>query len=247
MKNPVKNSLTQMPSAQNSPSQELHSPYHGADFQPFSLELNSYTNQIRVVAFAFFIVGLLAISTTLSFEAWLLNPKVTAENSLLELVQGGFLLLTALIQGTQAFRAHNAGLKRDIRLGLALFAGALFLREVDVDKLGSSEAWATLETVLRAVTVLMILSFVLHMSRRIKPIMRNVNKILLSPTVLLSILACVFYAGGLPFDRELLNIDLSLSKWFEETLELNACLLFLCASLADNIKNDVVKITAPSF
>jgi len=247
MKNLFKNSLAQMPLLHNSQSDQLRSPYHRTDFQPFSLELMSYTHQIRVVAAVFFIVGLLAISTTLSFEAWLLNPQVTAENSLLELIQGGFLVLTALVQGARAFSTHSAGLKRDIRLGLALFAFALFLREVDIDKLGSRETWGLIETTLRAFAVLMILGFALHMSRRIKLVTRNIGKILLSPTVLLSMLACVFYAGGLPFDRELVNIDKSLSKWFEETLELNACLLFLCASWAGNIKTEVVKIQAPSF
>ncbi len=199
------------------------------------------------MALAFFIVGLLAINTTLSFELWQLNPLVTAENALLELAQGGFLLIAALLQTLRAFNTHDSGLKRDIRLGLALFAFALFLREVDINKLGSSDLWNALETILRALALLMILGFALHMSRRIKLVKRNIGKILLSPTVILTMLACVLYAGGWPFDRELFNIDKSLSVWFEETFELNACLLFLCAGLVGNIKTDVVKIQAPSF
>jgi hypothetical protein len=232
---------------QGFPKLELRSPYHLSDFQPFSLELMSYTNQIRTLALSFFIVGLLAISSTLSFEAWQLNPQATAENALLELTQGGFLLLAAVIQGLLAFNKHNSGLKRDIRLGLALFAFALFLREVDVNKLGNRDIWGAVENILRVSAVLMILGFVFHMSRRIKLVIANLNKILLAPTVILSLLACVLYACGLPFDRELFNIDKSLSKWLEETFELNACLLFLCASMVGNIKTVVVKIQAPSF
>lgn len=247
MKNTFKSSRTNMPLLQSFPTLELRSPYHLSDFQPFSLELMSYTNRIRTVALAFFIVGLLAINSTLSFELWQLNPLVTAENALLELAQGGFLLLAALLQSLRAFNTHDSGLKRDIRLGLALFAFALFLREVDINKLGSSDLWNALETLLRALALLMILGFALHMSRRIKLVTRNIGKILLSPTVILTMLACVLYAGGWPFDRELFNIDKSLSVWFEETLELNACLLFFCASLLGNIKTDVVKIQAPSF
>jgi len=247
MKNTFKTSFAQMPLLQSFPSLELRTPYHRSDFQPFSLELMSYTSQVRSVAFAFFIAGLLAISTTLSFEAWQFNPGVTKENALLELAQGGFLLLATLVQSLRAFNNHISGLKRDIRLGLALFAFALFLREVDINKLGSSNIWDTFETVMRAIALLAILGFVLHMTRRIKSATLNIGKILRSPTVILTMLACVLYACGLPFDRELFSIDKSLSVWFEETFELNACLLFMCAGLASNIKTDVVKIQAPSF
>lgn len=247
MKDRFKSSLSQLPLLQNFPKLELRSPYHLADFQPFSLELMSYTRQIRAIALTFFIVGIMAISSTLSFEAWQLNPAIVLENHLLELAQGGFLLLAALFQGWRAFNTHNPGLKRDIRIGLALFALALFLREVDIDKLGSSAAWDALEKILRVVAALMILSFTWHMSRRIKLVMRNLNQILLSPTVILTFLACLLYACGWPFDRELFSIDKGLSQWFEETFELNACLLLFGASLMSNIKSNVVKIQAASF
>lgn len=247
MKNTLKSSLANLPLLQSFARLELRSPHHLSDLQPFSMELTGYTNQIRTVAFAFFIAGLLAISTALSFEAWQLDSKVTAENALLELAQGAFLILTAVIQSLRAFNKQESGLKRDIRLGLAMFAFALFLREVDIDKLGASSAWKTLETVLRALAALAVLGFALHMSRRIKLVVRNLGKILLSPTIVLSFLACVLYACGLPFDREYISIDKDLSKWFEETFELNACLLFLCAAMASNIKTDLVKVQAPSF
>lgn len=226
---------------------ELRSPYHLADFQPFSLELKSHTQHIRAIALAFFIVGLLAISSTLSFEAWQFNQSIVQENALLELAQGGFLLLAALVQGWRAFNKHDSGLESDVRLGLALFALALFLREVDIDKLGSSLVWDITEKVLRVIVLSVILGFTLHMLRRIKLVMRNAGKILLAPTVVFTLLACAFYACGWPFDRELFNIDRDLSQWLEETLELNACLLFFCASLLGNIKTGVVKTQAPPF
>ncbi|WP_152625400.1 hypothetical protein [Cellvibrio sp. OA-2007] len=247
MKDRFKSSLSQMPSLKNFPNLELRSPYHMADFQPFSLELMSYTNQIRAIALTFFIMGVLAICSTLSFEAWQFNAAIVQENALLELAQGGFLLVAAVIQGWRAFNAHDSGLKRDIRIGLALFALALFLREVDIDKLGNAAAWDILEKTLRVIAVLMILGFVLHMSRRIGLVMRNLGQILLSPTVVMTLIACIFYACGWPFDRELFSIDKGLSQWFEETLELNACLLLFFASLMGNIKTNVVKIQAPSF
>lgn len=247
MKNFLKSSLAQLPLLQSFPRLELRTPYHLSDLQPFSLELMSYNNRVRSIALTFLIIGLLAIATTLSFELWQINPLVTAENAGLELGQGAFLVLAAIIQGVRAFTSHESGLKRDIRVGLALFAFALFLREVDIDKLGASAAWDVLEKVLRVIALVMILGFALHMSRRIKLVLRNFSKILLAPTILISILACVFYACGWPFDKELFSIDKSLSLWFEETFELNACLLFFSAGLASNIKTDEVKIQAPSF
>lgn len=247
MKPPFETSFAKTPLLESFHALELRTPYHRADFQPFSLELMAYTNRIRTLALVFFIIGLLAISSTLSFEVWQFNLKVTEENALLELTQGGFLLLAAFIQCSRAFTTHSSGLKRDIRLGLALFAFSLFLREVDIDKLGTSAVWGGLEIFLRGLTLLIIFSFVVHMSRRIKTVTRNLGKIMFSPTVMVTLLACVCYAGGWPFDRELFNIDKNLSLWFEETFELDACLLFLCASLMDNIKTDIVKIQAPSF
>lgn len=247
MKSKLKLSFIHTPLLQSLPTLELRSPYHLSDFQPFSLELMSYTSRIRTLALTFFIAGLLAISSTLSFEAWQLDSSVTAENALLELTQGGFLLLAAILQGIRAFNSHDSGLKRDIRIGLALFAFALFLREVDINKLGDRDTWGAVEKLLRAMALLMILGFAFHLSRRIKLISANIHKILLAPTIMLSILACVFYACGWPFDRELFHMDKGLSKWFEETFELNACLLFLCAGMVGNIKTVVVKIQAPSF
>lgn len=247
MKNRLKLSDTHTPLSQSFPTLELRSPYHLADFQPFSLELLSYTNQIRTLALTFFIIGMLALSSALSFEAWQFTPRITAENALLELAQGSFLLLAAIFQGVLAFNSHDSGLKRDIRLGLALFAFALFLREVDINKLGNRDTWGAVENILRGSALLMMCGFAFHLSRRTTLLLTNMDKILRAPTVILSMLACVLYACGWPFDREMFTIDKDLSKWFEETLELNACLLFLFAGAVGNIKTDVVKIQAPSF
>ncbi|HSC68353.1 MAG TPA: hypothetical protein VLC79_11705 [Cellvibrio sp.] len=247
MKNTFRSSLAQLPLLQSFPSLELRTPHHLTDFQPFSLELLSYTSRIRSVALAFLVVGLMAICTTLSFEFWQADARVIAENALLELGQGAFLLVATLVQAARAFTNHDSGLKRDIRMGLALFTFALFLREVDINKLGPGVGWDISEYFLRTIALIAILSFIFHMSRRLKPVLRNLGKILLSPTVLISILACMLYICGWPFDKELFNIDKSLSRWLEETLELNACLIFLCAGLVSNIKTDVVKIQASSF
>lgn len=247
MKNTVENSLSQLPVLQGSTIPELCSFYPQPDALPVLQEPASYTNWIRTLALIFFIVGLLVISSTLSFEIWQLNPGITQENASLELTQGGLLLLAALIQCTRAFSQYDSSLQRDICLGLALFTFMLFLREVDIDQLGMSALWSTLENTLRILALIAVLFFVTHMIRRIKIIRGSLNKIFRAPIVNITIVGCLLYACGWPFDKELLNVDKGLSLWIEETFELNACLLFFCASLISNIKKDPTKIQAPSF
>ena len=247
MNNRFKSPLAHMPLLQSFQTLELRTPYHLTDLQPFSIELMSYTQRVQFIALAFFIAGLLAISTTISYELWLYNPLVTAENALLELAQGGFLLLAAVVQGVQASRTSTPGLQRDIRVGLALFAFMLFLREVDIDRLGASAYWDVLEKGLRALALLLMLGFIVHMSRRFKTVLRNLGRIFLAPTVVISAIACVLYAAGWLFDKELFSIDKGLSLWFEETLELNACLLLLFAGFARSLKFTVVSLKAPSL
>lgn len=247
MKNTMENSLAELPVLQGSTSPELCAFYPPSDVQPVLLESASHINWIRTLALTFFIAGLLAISSALSFEIWQLNPWITQENAPLELTQGGLLLLAALIQCARAFSKHTSGLQRDICLGLALFTFMLFLREVDIDQLGTAGLWGTLETLLRVLALMVALFFVAHITRRIKMIRCSLNKIFRAPMVKITILGCLLYACGWPFDKELLNIDEGLSLWFEETFELNACLLFFCASLISNIKKDPTKIQASSF
>ena len=242
-----KSPLAPMPLLQNFQTPEFRTPYHLADFPPFSVELMSHTQRLRAIALAFLIAGLLALSTAISYELWLYNTSITGENAGLELAQGAFLILATLVQGWRGLTTAKPGLQRDIRVGLALFAFALFLREVDIDKLGASHFWNWLETSLRVITLIGFLGFATHLLSRTTILWRNCKRILLAPTVLISFLACGFYALGWPFDKELFNIDKGLSVWLEETLELNACLLFFLAGFTSGIKSAVVSLKAPSF
>jgi hypothetical protein len=243
MKSKLNLSLTRSSLLRDIPSLELRAPYHTYDALPFSLELINYGDQIRTIALAFFIVGLLAISSTLSFEAWLLNPAIIKENAPLELAQTVFLIAATLLQAWRAFNMQRSSLKRDIHFGLALLTFILCLREMDKELLGNSTVWSLLETTVEIITLLAMFSCAMHMTRILKIVAGNLTQILLSPTILLSTIACVFYACSLPFDRELFDMDKNLSNWFEETFELNACLLFFCAGMASSIRSAAVKNT----
>ena len=238
MKNKCSDALASMPTLQNLSGVELDTAHYFPDFQPLPFELSRHIEHLRSVALAFLIAGLLAICTTLSYELWQSNPLVTAEGSLLESAQLAFLLLATLVQIGRALISRTSNLQQIVGVGLALLTFALFLRELDINKLGGGTNWDTLENVVRTIALVMILVFAWHASHRIKLIMHNIDKILLAPTILISLLACLLYACGWPFDKELINIDKSLSLWFEETLELNACLLLVCASFANSIQNE---------
>lgn len=237
----LQNTRLQNTPFQGTPAMELRARHHNYLAQPFSMELVDYDDQIRTIALAFFIVGLVAITSSLSFEAWLLNPAIIKKNALLELAQSMFLILAALLQAWRAFNTQESNLIREIHRGLALFIFALFLCEVNEEFISSSMLWNLLETTIQLITLLAIFGFAMHMSRVIKLVTGNLTQILLSPTILLSIIACVFYVCSFPFHRELFAMNKNLAKWFEETLELNACLLFFCAGLAGNIKSAAVK------
>jgi hypothetical protein len=247
MSDPFKSPLAHMPLLQNFQTLEFRTPYHATDFPPFSMELKSHTQRIRSIALTFLVVGLLAVSTITSYELWQFNHGITGENAGLELAQVALLVLATVLQGWRGFITIKPGLQRDIRIGLALFAFTLFLREVDIDKLGTSHFWKWLETGLRVITLIGFFGFAVHMLRRIKIVLRCFKRIILAPTVLISLLACLFYTFGWPFDKELFNIDKGLSLWFEETLELNACLLFFVAGFTSSVKSAVVSLKAPSF
>lgn len=234
-----------LPLLQSFPQLELRTPYHRSDLQPFSLEWDDYSRRIQSVALFFLISGLLVITSALSLALWQQNPLITDENALLELSQGGLLLAAALIQGLRAWHSPSNSLKRDVRLGLALFAFAFFLREVDIDQVGTGAHWALVEKLLRASALLMIGVFIFHMVPRLQLVLRNLPKVIGAPTLLLSLLACVFYVSGWPFDKGLTGLDSELSLWFEETLELNACLLLLCASALASVRSDMIQIKAP--
>ena len=233
--------LTQASLLQSFQSLELRNPYHLPDFQPAVFELKTYTNRVRSIALAFFILGLIAISTTSSFQLWQLQPSIAAENALLELVQGLFLLLALGVQGVRAYSAPKLGLIRDIRSGLALFALLLFLREMDIDKIGVSTHWALAEQMLRGIALLLTLRFILHVTRRREVIMSNLANIFWSPTLLVSLLGCLFYTCGWPFDKELFTINKGLSVWLEETLELKCLFIVVMCRLYRRCKIDCSK------
>ena len=54
-----------------------------------------------------------------------------------------------------------------------------------------------------------------------------------APLVHLSLLGILLYVASWPLDKKVFAIDVSVSLWLEEMLELYACCMFLAAAYSD--------------
>lgn len=163
------------------------------------------------------------------FWAWSIDPTITAENDLLEAGQAALLILACLAHG---FHYGNSGktLDRYLHFGLTLLCFGILLREFDIDKLGSSPVWASVETVVRAVAVITFLIYLILSLKKISFFCKNIDKIYTSPMILVTFLGCSIYMTGWLFDKMIFSIAIDLSVLFEETLELSATLLLFVSS-----------------
>lgn len=202
----------------------------------FSFELNDFFGQnvsSKLMGQVFLVLVLMALVSTLSFQLWQHNAAIAEENALLELTQGVLLIFASCTLGARAWLARASdNLNKVIFLTLAFFFFAMFLREVDIDKLGRSPSWVGVERVIRSVAVLAIGAFMLSLLPKMKVLLANFFTMVKTPAVVITILACFLYAWGWFFDKEMFPISKSLSRCVEEIIELNACLLFALAALA---------------
>lgn len=207
----------------------------------FPLSLSEYgdadetrKNNLLAVLVAVFV---LVLSVT-SFELWQYTPSIAAENGLLEVVQNVFLFtafVTALLR-YQLIRSSKS-LDTYVFLGIALLPMMFFLRELDIDKLGSSPLWPVVEKVLRTLAAISVLGFVISVLRNSGHLLRNFSTLLAAPAVILVIIAGSLYVFSWPFDKKIIfAIDMALSQLIEELIESTAALLFALAAFSYGVK-----------
>jgi hypothetical protein len=199
--------------------------------------------RLRAITWSFLVV-ILCTFTCLSVYLWQRNPVVAQENQLLENAQVILLLLALAINIFRMMESNKAKLVRDIRIGLSLCTFALFLREVDIDQLNLGEQLRAIETSVRTVCGLLLLVFFAYLFRRRYYFWLHSREIIRSPMVYLSILGCLLYVAGWPFDKKVFSMDFNISQLIEETIELNAALIFILSSLADS--KTVKAVRAPN-
>lgn len=177
------------------------------------------------------LIGTALIAASLmSYSLWSGAIIDTAENGVLELAQNIFLLLACLLHSNHSWTKPSISHERHWHSGLALLCFALLLREVDINRFGTSTTWGTIEIIVRGVTVFVGVIYAGLVFSRWRLAAKNIRLLATSPTTILTGLGCVAYLSSWPFDKMIFALPGDISEWIEETLELNATILLFAAS-----------------
>ena len=163
---------------------------------------------------------------------------MTEEGRLIENAKAGLLGLAAFYHLLRlAQLPERRILDVDVRVALALLCVALMVREVDIDRIGTSLWWALAEDVIRVVVGLAVLGWYGYLLTKFKLFWQMKGRLICTSVVLLSAIGCVWYVDAWPFDKMLVLDDIQLSALIEITLELFATItLCLAAWLSDPVR-----------
>lgn len=140
------------------------------------------------------------------------------------------LLFACTLHSLHAFRIKTISVTFLIHAGLALLALSFALRELDIDRFGDAKAWSTFQYTLRLLVLVLWLAFFTQAALHRRTVLRHLVTILSAPPVILTALAGLFFLAGWPFDKGLVLRSVEISEFFEETLELNGCVMLLLSS-----------------
>lgn len=160
-----------------------------------------------------------------SFLLWHRNPTVMREDQLIEWSQAGFLLLGAGVYGWLAFRTHRFE-ERALCWGAGLFLLSLSSREVDIDKL----ATPAVEAGVRAGIVLLWVAWAWSVRSLLPTLPRFGFRTAVSPLGLVTAAGCGLYMASWFFDKHPEYFGVKPSLAMEETIQLNATFLLMCAA-----------------
>lgn len=185
-------------------------------------------------------MGKLAIAillvSLLSYLGWKLNPMIIAEDHFMEWAQALLLLFAFAVHAWKAIKLPPSSIEFLVRSGAGILALALALRELDIDKLGTSDIWAVAELVLRGTALTMLVAFLAFSAIRLPGIWRNRSPLVRMTTVRWTFFGCLLYVASWPFDKGLVfSFMRDYAYFLEEMLELNACITLFAAALAGNL------------
>ncbi|MES2823922.1 MAG: hypothetical protein V4732_09990 [Pseudomonadota bacterium] len=171
-------------------------------------------------------IGAVILSTTaFIYLMWSFNSNITRENAALESWQNIFLVLACLLYGYQ-YKNATDNMTKYARCGLMLFCFAILLREFDIHRIGTSSIWKVIEILIRGTALILFFVYLAVVRKKIYTAWKNAREIVTSPMVVLTLLGCVAYISGWYFDKMIFDIPKNIAVLIEETLELNATLLF---------------------
>lgn len=183
-------------------------------------------------------VLLLLVAALLCTWGWWIDPQITEEGRLIENTKAGLLGLAAFYHVLRlAQLPERQTIDVDVRIALALLCVALMVREVDIDRIGTSLWWAQAEDLIRIVVGLAVLGWYGYLLTKFKLFWQMKGRLICTSVVLLSAIGCLWYVDARPFDKMLVIDDLLLSALIEIILELFATItLCLAAWLSDPIR-----------
>lgn len=174
------------------------------------------------------------VTTGAAYALWRSDASVMSEEGLIEWIAAGLLVLGAAVFGARMARVDHP-IDRYARAGLALFCVSLALREIDIDKLGDRSVMKHVETGVRAVAVIAWCVFAVRVFPHAASFWCERWRGLRSAVASCVIGACAVYASSWFFDKLEVSFGGFTSVFLEETLEINAAALLLCAAFAPPI------------
>lgn len=207
------------------------------------MALFTATSNKNSLGLALLIAAALLLLNFLSFLLWQSYPEIVKENGLLEDGQVLFLLIACIAAALRFNRVRStASFDKELLLALMFSSLVILLREVDIDKLGSSAIWPLVEKAARAIAAVALLGFIVHLLRKCKSLARNFGSLLKTPVTIMVLLGAVLYMCSWPLDKNLIAIDVGFSQLLEEIVELNACILLALAAFACGVKQELPQL-----
>jgi hypothetical protein len=175
------------------------------------------------------VVWVLVALGVLGCVSWVAWPDTAAEDQWLEWVQVLLLLVTAAVHARSAGRSAWPAV---LHAGLGLLTLSFAVREVDIDRIGSSPNWLLAERVIRAGVGVLWLWWGWRMWRRAPAVRALWPGVLREPWLQLMLIAGALYVASWVLDREMLPLVRDLSRFLEEVVELQADAALFAAALA---------------
>jgi hypothetical protein len=165
-----------------------------------------------------------------SFALWKAVNGVLEENHLIESSQAAFLALAA---GLHLVRIRSATILEtaSYHATLALLSFSLLLREMDIDRFGTALFWRAAELVLRGGVAVLWFVVAWQLWRHRSVLFHVRRRILFSPCSLIVWAAIGLYGISWFFDKSVIPLSVDTSRFFEETIQLNATWLLAVAAL----------------
>ena len=179
-----------------------------------------------------FVIPLLALIAIdfLTWQLWLEDRSITAENNLLENLQLLLLILSFVIHGYRRFQESVPDF-HIYHTTLALLCFSLALREFDIDKIGSSEIWSSFEIFIRSIAVCAWVVILFRLVQSFSKFWTVHWRIFWAPKSLLNYIAIAFYIASWFFDKGFVAINPDASKYIEESFQLAATGYFLAGAM----------------